>query len=421
MKFIVIGGGLAGVPTAWYLLQAGHEVVLVDRAEALAAEGSHANGAILHAGNGEPWNSPAVVGQLLRWLGREDSPLLLRPGQLPNLIGWGLRFLWYSRRQPWQEGMTVNTRLAVYSRQQMDALARELGSGWDQARRGSLKICRTQESLATAATLAPRLRELGIEVELLDRAGVLAAEPALVEAGDDIVGASHFPQDQSGDPCRFCRLLGERLIAGGGELVLGARVSHLERDGDRIIGVHTDQGVLRGDRYVLAAGADAPLLAGPVGVHLPIRPVKGYAATLPVGERRGAPHAPIIDDDRKVVMTRLGERLRVAGMAEFAGHDRSIRQGRVDAVVRNALASFPTYAASVDPAAIEPWACLRPLPVDGRPMIGPTPLRNLFLNAGAGHLGWTIAAGAGRLAADLAAGQSPEIDPAGVSLDRFGG
>lgn len=417
----MIGGGLAGVPTAWYLLQAGHEVVLVDRGDALAAEGSHANGAILHAGNAEPWNSPAVVGQLLRWIGHEDSPLLLRPAQLPGLIGWGLRFLWHSRRRPWQQGMAVNTRLAVYSRQCMDTLAGEIGGGWDQALRGSLKICRTQQSLASAAAFAPQLRELGVDVEVLDRAGVMAREPALAEAGDDVVGGSHFPQDQSGDPCRFCRRLGDRLVAGGGELLLGARVIGLEREGDRIVGVHTDRGRLTGDRYVLAAGADARLLARPVGVHLPIRPVKGYAATLPVGERHGAPRMPIIDDDRKVVMTRLGGRLRVAGMAEFAGHDRSIRQGRVDAVVRNALASFPSYAASVDRAGIEPWACLRPLPVDGRPMIGPTPLRNLFLNAGAGHLGWTIAAGAGRLAADLAAGRSPEIDPAGVTLARFGG
>ncbi len=418
MRFMVLGGGLAGVPTAWYLHQSGHEVTLIDRAPALAAEGSHANGAILHAGNAEPWNSPAVVGQLLRWIGREDSPLLLRPGQLPNLAFWGLRFLWHSRAAPYRFGLEVNTRLAVYSRQCMEELAANTGDGWDRAQRGSLKVCRSQRSLDEVLGGVETLRELGVAVEELDRTRVLAHEPALADGADDVLGGVYFPEDQSGDPCQFCRRLGARLEAGGAQVELGTSIQRLERDGARVTAVVTDRGRFTADRFVIATGVDAPQLVAPLGLRLPIRAVKGYAATIPTHGHADAPRLPVIDDDRKVVMAPLGNRLRVAGMAEFAGHDRTIHRHRVDAVVRTALAALPAFAGRVDDAEIEPWACLRPLMVDGRPLIGPTPLENLYLNTGAGHLGWTIAAGAGRLAADLACGQSPEIDPSGLLYER---
>lgn len=418
MKFVVIGGGLAGVPTAWYLQQHGHEVTVLDRAERLAGEGSYANGAILHAGNAEPWNSPAVAGQLLRWLGREDSPLLLRARAVPQLLGWGLRFLWHSRRGAYEQSWRANTALAVYSQRCMDDLAAAADGGWDQAHNGSLKVYRDQRSLDEAQRGAAVLGELGVEVRMLDAAGALATEPALRGGGDDIQGAAWFPDDQSGDPHRFCQRLGERFTARGGDLRLGVSVNSLTMSGGRLTGVDTDAGRFEADRYVLAAGADAPLLVRPLGLHLPIRPVKGYSATLPVGDRSGAPQTPIIDHDRKVVFTRLGDRLRVAGMAEFTGFDRRVHDRRVAAVMDTALAGLPEYRAALDYADAEPWACLRPLSADGRPYIGPTPLPNLFLNTGAGHLGWTVAAGAGHMAADMAVGAAPELDPSAFAYGR---
>lgn len=418
MKFIVIGGGLAGVPTAWYLRSRGHDVTLLDRAPSLAAESSHANGGILHAGNAEPWNSPAVAGELVRWLARRESPLRLRARELPRLAGWGLRFLGHSRRSAFERSWRANTALAVYSRACMPEITAHIANDWATDSAGSLKLYREAASRDRDLAAAGTLRALGVEVEFLDRAAVLAREPALADGGGDIVGAAWYPGDRAGDARLFCQRVGEAFTAAGGELRLGIGVEAIEGDDRGVTAVRTDQGRLTADRYVLAAGVDAPALAGPLGVRLPIRPVKGYSATLPAAGREGVPQLPIMDHDRRIVITRLGERLRVAGIAEFAGFDRRAHRARIDGVVDRALAALPAYRDGIDRDAIEPWACLRPVMVDGRPVLGPTPVPNLFLNVGAGHLGWTIAAGAGRLAADLAEGREPGIDAGAFAYDR---
>ncbi|MDX1609842.1 MAG: D-amino acid dehydrogenase [Halofilum sp. (in: g-proteobacteria)] len=419
MHVLVIGGGLTGTLTAWYLAEAGREVTLLDRNPELAAEGSYANGSILHAGHADPWNTPAVIGQLLRWIGREESPLLLRPSRLPFLLRWGLGFLRYSRAHHHARVTAINTRLAVYSRTLMNGLHERLELDYDAGHRGSLKIFRDPRHLEQSLAEARAAERLGVHSVGLDAAGVVELEPALTGIREQLAGGVHFPDDRSGDACRFVRALGAALAERGGRLRLGETVQRIEGDSGGVRAVVTDRGTLTADRYVLAAGVDAPRLARPLRLRLPLEPIKGYSATLPVADAADVPRVPLIDEEHKVVISRLGDRLRVAGMAEFAGFDREIRPRRVEIVLRQALTNFPALAERVDPNRAEPWACLRPVCVDGAPILGSTDVPGLYLNTGPGHLGWTFGAGAARVVADVVCDREPELDLAGLTLDRF--
>lgn len=417
---MVIGGGLMGTVTAWYLLEAGFEVTLLERHDELASEGSHANGGILHAGHADPWNTPAVVGRLLRWIGREESPLLLRPSRLPGMMRWGLGFLRCSNASHHARVTGDNTRLAVYSRSLMGNLREQAGLDYDAARLGSMKIFRSGDGLQQAANDAERIRSLGVRSDVLDAERAVQLEPSLAGIREHLAGGVHFPDDESGDACRFVRGLGRALTERGARLRTGEVVQRIERDVYGISGVVTARETLTADRYVLASGVDAPRLARPLGLRLPIEPVKGYSATLPVDDSADVPRVPLIDEQHQVVITRLGGRLRVAGTAEFAGHDRAIRPRRVEIVLRQALSNFPSLAERIDRTRAEPWACLRPVTMDGAPILGESGIPGLYLNTGAGHLGWTLAAATGRLVADVVTGREPELDVTPYALGRFG-
>lgn len=420
MHVLVIGGGLMGVTSAHYLLEAGHAVTLVERAPELAAEGSFANGGILHAGHAAPWNTPVVAGQLLRWLGREGSPLLLRPSRLPGMARWGLGFLRHCRAHHHDRVYALNTRLALYGRERMAELRAATGIAYDADHRGSLKIFSDAAALEAAAAAAAAIEPLGIRSAVLDADAVVALEPALADRRAALAGGIHFPDDESGDACRFTRALGRLLVERGARLRLGEGVRRIIGDRGGVRGVVTDRDTITADACVLAAGVDAPALARPLGLRLPIEPAKGYSVTLAVDDGPDVPRVPLIDEAHRVVITRLGDRLRLAGTAEFAGFARDIRPRRVETVLRQGLSNLPALAARVDPRAAEPWACLRPVSVDGAPILGATPIPNLFLNTGAGHLGWTLAAAAGRLVADRVSGREPELVDAGLALARFG-
>ncbi|RZU99303.1 D-amino acid dehydrogenase [Spiribacter vilamensis] len=419
MHITVIGGGLVGVTTAWYLLDGGHTVTLVDRAPELAAEASHANGAMLHASHTEPWNTPQALGQLLRWIGRENSPLLLRPTALPSLVGWGLGFLRYSRPHHHARNTAVNARLAVYSLELMRELEDRLPLEYTQRHAGILKIFRSEAEMQTAHAGSALMAESGVRHEALTPAAISHREPALADIEGDLAGGFFYPDDASGDARLFCQRLGEAAVDRGLTLRLGESVQHLRVEGGRLQAIDTDRGTIEADAFVLATGAEAPHLARQAGVRLPIRPVKGYSATLPVGGLEAAPVLPIIDDGRKIVITRLGDQLRIAGTAEFTGYDKTIRPQRVRTVLEQGLANFPALAEQVDAGSAEQWACLRPMTVDGPPILGQSGVGGLYLNTGAGHLGWTFAAGAGRVVADMIDGRTPAIDLAGLTLDRY--
>lgn len=409
-----------GTATAWFLLEAGHEVTLLERNPELAAEGSFANGGILHAGHAAPWNSPAVAGQLLRWVGREESPLLLRPGRLPHMTRWGLGFLRHCGAREHERVKILNTRLALYGRERMAELRAATGIAYYGEQRGSMKIFRDRAAFDTARSAAASIEPLGIRSRALDADGVLEQEPALADTRTSLAGGIHFPDDESGDACRFVRELGRVLVERGGELRTGEAVQRIEGDRSGIRSVITDRDVIQADRYVLAAGVDAAALARPLGLRLPIEPAKGYSVTLPVDDGLDVPRMPLIDEAHRVVISRLGNRLRIAGTVEFAGFDREIRRRRVEVVQRQGLSNLPSLATRLDPAGAEPWACLRPVSVDGTPILGPSPIPNLFLNTAPGHLGWTLAAAAGKVVADQVSDRTSAFEYAGdLALRRF--
>ncbi len=412
MRVIVIGAGLLGTSTAYFLAERGHEVVVLDRAQNAADETSYANGGIIHASNAAPWNAPGVVGKILRWSGREDAPITVRLSALPGLAGWGLSFLRYSRRGHFERSLRANARLAVYSLSVLHDLRARVDLDYDVGTQGSLMVFRDEGELAAAVREAEILAAAGVRSEPLGRRALATREPTL--AGG-FAGGLLYPDDESGDACHFARSLATRARELGAKFRLATPVSRLLLNNGAVVGAVTPTGEFRGDACVLAAGSYSPALARPVGLHLPIYPVKGYSLTLPLPSSVPLPSTPLIDGERKVVVAVLGKRLRVAGFAEFAGYDRRTDVRRSAALLRGLHALLPELAASINPADAEPWAGLRPTTTDGRPLLGPTPIASLFLATGTGHLGWTFAAGAGRLVADAITGAPPALD-----LDELG-
>lgn len=421
MHVVVVGGGLVGTLTAYHLLRRGLGVTLVERNDSLAAECSFANGAMLHASHGEPWNSPAALRQLLGWMGREASPMLLRPGRLPYLLGWGLRFIANSTSRRHRAATLANTRLARYSQRQMAAVRETTGIHYDQAHAGIVKVFWDQAALSEALELSRIIEPLGIPYSTWSRDELVAAEPALAPNGDRLAGAIFYPEDETGDPYLFTTRLGSFCANQGMDLRTRTSVKAIHRSGRRIDGVSTDAGEIDADAVVLATGAEAPRLARELGVRLPIEPVKGYSVTVDGADVPGLPTLPLIDDHHKVVLTRLGSRLRAAGTAEFTGLDTTVNAGRIELLMHQMSAILPEAGARLHTASRSEWACLRAMTPDGPPIIGPGPLDGLWLNVGAGHMGWTYAAGMGRVLADQLCGETPEIDTTPYRPGRFRG
>ena len=420
MHVIVIGSGLIGTTTAWYLRRAGADVTVLERAEGPALETSFANAGMLTPSMADPWNAPGVTRKLLAWLGREDAPMLLRAREVPRLAGWGLRFLWNSRRDCFARNTLANLALAGYSLTALRGLRAELGLEYCQREFGTVKIFRERAGFATATALAERLAAEGVASRVLDRAGVVALEPSLDAVRDVIEGGIHYPDDESGDAHLFVCGLAAAAAAAGVEFRFGTAVTGFERQGGRIGAARTAGGRVPGDAVVVAAGSYTPALLAPLGIRVPVRPVKGYSITVPCPDPALGPHLPVNDDTLHIAVTPFGDRLRVAGTAEFAGHDRGVSPRRIDNLRALLRTLFPAAEAAAGAAAdLSPWSGLRPMSADGVPIIGPTPVANLYLNTGQGHLGWTMAAGSGRAAARLVLGEPPELALEAYRLDRF--
>ncbi len=420
MRIAIVGAGVVGTAAAWELTTRGHEVVLVDRCPAVADETSHANGAQLHAGHAAPWNPPGVLTDALRWLGRPDSPLRINPLRVLRQPLWSLRFLANATPGRYHAHARANAALARYGVERTRAWAAELAIDYDAPPTGILKVFDDASALRHGRSEAERVQDIGIRHRVLSPAETLEREPALADGAGSLAGAIEFPDDGPGDPLRFTRALAEHLAAEGASLQLGTTVHGLL--GDRHQGAHglsTDHGAVEADAVILAAGSYTPALARPLGLRLPIEPIKGYSVTLPLAGLEGAPRTPLIDDPRKVVITPLGEHLRIAGKAEITGFSTELDERRWRAVREQGLARFPHLAEQLREAPSQPWAGLRPMTCDGPPILGPTRVPGLHLAAGAGHLGWTFAAGSARLVADQLEGRACEIDPAPYRAQRF--
>ena len=420
MKVVVLGAGLAGTTTAYFLAREGLDVRVIDRCEAPASEGSYANAGLIHASLAEPWNSPDAVLELLRSLLRKDGTLLLNASQLPGLMLWGLRFLLGSRQGVRRANTHLNARLAIYSQRLLGQIREETGIDFDNVGQGMMKLFHTRERLEAVAATARMLEPHGVVHRRVGADELIEGEPMLADARDQWVGGIHFPNDESACPRLFARGLGALAESSlGVRFHYRTRILDLRMKADRLESVVTDQGEIEADVVVIAAGPESAGLARRVGLRLPIRPVKGYSTTIALASGVPAPRVPLSDDPRKLVINRLGDRLRISGTAEFAGFDRSIRADRIEQLLQRACGTVPALADYVQSADQDPWACLRPMTADGPPILGATPVRNVYLNAGSGHLGWTMAAGSARVVADVILGREPEIPVEGFSVRRY--
>ena len=409
MRVVVLGAGVVGIAAAWYLAEAGHEVTVVDRQAAAGLETSFANGGQISVSHAEPWANPGAPLKILQWMGREDSPLLWRWRVDPAQWAWGWRFLRECTVVRTRANIAAIVRLALYSRSCLQTLRSDTGIQYDQLERGILHIYTDPRELERAIPQAALMRDYGCERVVKSAGECLAIEPALRQAAVCILGGTYTAGDESGDACLFTQRLADRCRERGVVFRYDSEIAGLDVRGGAVAGVRLVQGsVLDADAYVAALGSYTSMALRPLGLQLPIYPAKGYSITIPLDARSVAPSVSITDDAHKVVFSRLGNRLRVAGTAEFTGFDTSINAIRCAAIQRRALALFPQINAA---GPIEPWAGLRPATPGNVPFIGRMRLRNLFVTSGHGTLGWTMACGSGRLLADLVSGSQPDINP----------
>ena len=420
MTIAIIGAGLAGLSAAHALVERGvGGIVVFDRREGPGLETSFANGALLHPSLVEPWNSPGVIGQLLRTFGQEDAAALLRLRALPSLVGWGLAFARESRPNLYLRNTLVNLALARLSVDQMAGI-RASGLAYDHQPRGSLVLFRDVDSQRAALAWAERLAAHGLHHERMDVAAAVAREPALAAIAPELVGAIYHADDESGDAQRYCVELAARLAAAGVGFRYGTRVHGLEAIAGCVAALRTDNDRLPVDTVILAAASHSPQLARTVGLSLPVRPAKGYSVTIPLAGDAFKPRTPVIDPALHVAVVPVGDdRLRVAGTAEFCGLDLTIRPKRVANLVRQMARLYPAIVDATPAERRSVWAGLRPMTPDGVPLIGATAVRGLYLNTGHGHLGWTLAAGSASVLADVFLGRRPALDPEPYALARF--
>ena len=416
MHALILGGGVVGIASAWYLARAGLDVTLVERRHGAALETSYANAGQLSFGYVSPWAAPGVPLKALKWLFQRHSPLAIAPGLDPALY----RFLWQLLRNCPASRYAVNkarmVRVCEYSRLALRDLRAVTGIEYDGRQLGTLQLFRTQEQLDAVARDVPVLEQAGIPYELLDAQGVVRREPALAASPVHFVGALLTPNDETGDCHLFTQRLAGLAASAGVQFRYGSVVERLEREGDLISGVRIDGELVRADHYVLALGSYSALLLAPLGLSLPVYPLKGYSLTLPITDAAFAPQSTVLDESFKVAITRFESHIRIGGMAELCGYDLSLplRRRRTLELVASQL--FPRGG---DLARAEFWCGLRPATPDGTPVVGPTPLRNLFTNTGHGTLGWTMACGAARYLAALISGQQPGISSEGLDMFRY--
>jgi D-amino-acid dehydrogenase len=417
MKVLVLGGGVIGVAAAYYLARAGHAVTVVDRQSGPALETSFGNAGEVSPGYSAPWAGPGVPVKAIKWMLMQHSPLVIWPMFDPAMWRWGAMMLANCTTKAYALNKSRMVPIAEYSRDCLRALRAETGIAYDDRAQGTLQLFRTQKQLDGIAGDVAILKQYGVPFEVLDRAGFTAVEPALKLTQQKFVGALRLPNDETGDCHLFSQRLAGLAAALGVQFRWNTRIDGLQLGGGAVTGVHTDVGLLTADKVVVALGSySAPLLAA-VGLRIPVYPVKGYSITVPISDPGGAPESTVMDETHKVAVTRLGDRIRVGGTAELAGYSLKLREAR-RATLNHVVSDLFPRGGDVSQASF--WCGLRPMTPDGTPIVGTTAVRNLLLATGHGTLGWTMAAGSGRVIADLVSGQAPDIDITGLNMARYG-
>lgn len=416
MKVLVLGGGVIGCTAAYELAVDGHEVMLIDRQSGPALETSYANAGEVSPGYSAPWAGPGVPLKAVKWLLMHHRPLVLRPHLDWPMIGWIFAMLRNCTAHRYEVNKSRMVRLAEYSRDCLKALRDATGIAYDERTQGTLQLFRTQKQFDGTGNDTAILDRYRVPYQLLDGDGCIEYEPALARVKHKFVGGLRLPGDETGDCFKFTNRIAEMAQAKGARLRFRETVRSLLTDGKRITGVVTDVGRVQADAYLVALGSYSPLLLRPLGIHLPVYPVKGYSITVPITDACGAPESTVMDETHKVAITRLGDRIRVGGTAELAGHTLKLHETRRRTLMHVVGDLYPDGG---DPGRAEFWCGLRPMTPDGTPVVGPTEIPNLYLATGHGTLGWTMAAGTARVIADLIGGRRPAIDIEGLTIARY--
>jgi D-amino-acid dehydrogenase len=412
MKVIVLGAGLLGVTSAYFLRQQGHDVSVVDRQASPAAETSFANGGQISVSHAEPWANPSAPLKVLKWLGHEDAPLLFRIRADMRQWLWGLQFLRECTPERTRHNIGQIVRLGTYSRDTLQQLRRDIGIAYDERMQGILHFYTSQKEFDGAEGPAAQMRALGCDRRVISADEAVKLEPALRHIRPQLAGATYTAEDESGDANRFARELVDRCQADGVQFLMSHTVTALRAAGGQIDHVEATDSegrfqCLRADAYVLAMGSLSPMYARPLGISLPVYPAKGYSVTMPVKDASMAHQVSLTDDEYKLVFSRLGDRLRIAGTAELNGYDRDLNRVRCEAIVKRVEQLFPGAG---DSEQAQFWTGLRPATPSNVPIIGRSKLPNLFLNTGHGTLGWTHSCGSGKSIARIVSGLKPEVD-----------
>jgi D-amino-acid dehydrogenase len=411
MKVLVLGAGVIGTTSAWFLRERGHDVAVIERQSAAAMETSFANGGQISVSHVEPWAAPKAPLQILKWLSRPDAPLLFRPTLDPRQWRWGIRFLFECLPARTRRNMLQILAISKYSGEVLRELRASTGIHYDDLQRGILQVYTDDAGFASAAKAATLVRRYGIARDVKTADECVAIEPALRGRRDWIAGGTYTATDETGDARKFTQELAALAVQRGVTFRYGVNIESLTLAGDAIAGVRTVDGqgrkeMLSADAYAICLGSYTPLLLAPLGVPALVYPAKGYSATIPIVKPDAAPLASITDDAKKIVFTRLGDRLRVAGTAELSGYKLDLNRVRCESLTRRAGEWFGD---AIDASRAEYWTGLRPATPSGVPLIGRARYPNLYLNTGHGTLGWTMAAGSGKALADIVSGKTPEV------------
>ena len=411
MRVVVLGGGVVGVTTAYQLQKDGHDVVLLERNSEVAAGTSWGNAGMIAPGHSFVWSSPKAPMILLKSLVMKDQALRFRFSADPRLYSWSWLFLMECTAEKARRNTLLKHRLAAYSQTVLKEVIGEETIDYDRNDRGIVYFHRSQEALDRGVANMKLLEDDGQLIKVLDRAGVVALDPGLSSAGEKIVGGIYCPTDETGDPAKFTRALAAKVVAQGGAVHTGTAITGLETAGDEIEQVQTDKGAFKGDAYVLALGTYSADMARTIGIRLPIYPIKGYSLTIPIGNKPLPPTIATVDEHNLIAVSRFGDRIRVTATAEFAGYDTSHKPADFTFMLGVAQELYPEGG---DYDRAEMWAGLRPMTPTNLPFFGRRRFRNLFLNTGHGHIGWTMSHGSARIVADLIAGRTPAIPMDGL-------
>ncbi|GES42089.1 D-amino acid dehydrogenase [Rhizobium dioscoreae] len=415
MKVVVLGAGIIGVTSAYQLAKAGHEVTVIDRQQGPALETSFANAGEVSFGYCSPWAAPGIPMKAIKWLFMHHAPLILRPKVDGAMLSWLVKMLSNCTSERYAINKSRMLRLADYSRISLAELREETGIAYDERMQGTLQLFRTQAQLDASAKDVKALAADGIPYEVLDPDGCIRVEPALRHVRGKIVGGLLTPKDETGDCFKFTNALAAKAIELGVRFQYGTTIKGLDIEGSQVRGVVTNRGRLDADAIVVALGSYSPLLLKPLGINLSVYPVKGYSLTIPITDASRAPESTVMDETYKIAITRLGDRIRVGGMAEISGYTNDLGLARRRTLEHSVTDLFP----GGDVAKASFWSGLRPMTPDGTPVIGPTRIKGLYLNTGHGTLGWTMSSGSARVISDLVSGRKPDIDATDLAISRY--